>query len=101
MPAERHFPRNLLVRLERIANSRNRILDHNKGLRLSGFGKQSKRPDGNLFPKAALAVSIECRLRLPGDAISIRQSLRGFRDGHGAKGRVGYDLPSAQALETK
>src|SRR6267378_4172712 len=83
----RHLPRHFLVGLQHVGRPRYWIADHYERVRLTGSRQRTNCRKRHLFANSALTVPVQIRLRLPHDAIAVRQDLRRLRNRDGAERR--------------
>ena len=86
-----------MVRFEHVLRPRYWIADLDEGVRLARSRQRANRRQCDFFAKPAHAVSIQIRLRLPRNAVAIRQGLRCFRSRDRAKRRSFHHFATVQS----
>src|SRR5713101_332125 len=97
----RHLPRHFLVGLQHVGRPRYWIADHYERVRLTGSRQRTNCRQRHLFANPALAVPIQIRLRLPHDAIAVRQDLRRLRNRDGAERRSFHHFSAMQTAKAE
>src|SRR6266446_1163062 len=97
----RHLPRHFLVGFQHVGRPRYWIADHYERVRLTGSRQRTNCRKRHLFANPALTVPVQIRLRLPHDAIAVRQGLRRLRNRNGTERRSLHHFSAMQPAKAE